>query len=202
MANLIASIVQDLIKTVMDSLLYMSAQIADIEKLYFTKVSGDIAGLTGGDPVTVTTKLTKDDLIAGITLIQQVDKYFGNENMITSDYYGTLIRLINGDNSATGEISPSTEVIGEDLKSLAETLIDINQKCSVIFNMYNDNELNDIIANIESARVVYGATITVSLYSDGITLIEQFSNFVGNVSVITGDYASTINQWQAVDLTE
>lgn len=196
--NLITSTTEGLIQEVMNSLLYMKSNLDEIQKVYFGGgASAAITELNDGDAVTVSTKLTKIQIINGITFVENFQKFLGNEAVTQGDYFSTLVSLLNGNDAAVSSLHTALETVGSNLKDLASTALNLYQKCKVISDLYTDNEIDSVIAAIDSSRVVFGASVTASKFTLGITLITQYMNFINNVAVVQGDYMSTVSNWRA-----
>lgn len=196
--NLITGTTENLIQEVMNSLLYMQANLDEVQKVYFGGgASGAISALADGDPVTVSTKLTKAQLVSGITFVENFQNFLGNSAVTQADYFTTLVTLLNGNDEAAGVIHTAVETVGNDLKDLASTSLGLFQKCKVILDLYFDNQINSLISAIDTSRIVFGASVTAAKFSTGITLIEQFKNFINNAVVAQADYMSTVSNWKA-----
>jgi len=196
MASLITGTLENLVRQMSNSLLYAKAESDDIQKIYFQKAQTDIAGYDATSPVTVATKLTKQEMENGITFLQQLNKFLDGTATTQGDYYATCINLCNGKTAAEAAVSPATEAVGTDLKTVATTMLDLYQKSKVVQDMYEDNEIDNIVDNISAERVIPGSSVTAALMSSGVTMARQYANFLGDSSVSTANYMSTVTNWQ------
>lgn len=195
--NLVSERLEALINSFMEDFRYMSADCDDIQKIYYTAVSSAISGYGDTDPVTQSTSLTKQDVVNGITMTEQVENFLGNSAVVTGDYYATLVNLTNGNADATSVVNNACENIGNDLKSLGDTLLTSYQRAKVIQETYVDNEIDTVVDNVSSDRIMYGGNKTVSLFSEAKTMVDQFLNFINNTDTTSGDYMSTVSNWVA-----
>lgn len=196
--NLITGKTETLIQEIMDSLLYMEADLDETQKVYYGGgASSAISALTDSDPVTVSTKLTKAQMVSGITFVENFQNFLGNSAVAQGDYFTTLVTLMNGNDEAASIIHTAVETVGSDLKDLASTSLSLFQKSKVILDLYSDNQIDSLIGVIDSSRVIFGASVTSSKFSSGITLIQQYVNFIDNAVVTQADYMSTISNWKA-----
>lgn len=195
MPNTITQTVEESIKTFMSAFTYMPAKCDDIQKIYYTSVNSAISGLGDSDPVTLSTKLTKSNVINGITLTEQLENFLGNASVVTGDYYATLVQLTNGIADSTATINAACEYLGEQLRSLANDVLTAQQRAKVINDLYTDNQISTVVAAIDSDRVVYGSNSTASKFSSASLMISQLLNMIGNSDTTSGDYMSTVSNW-------
>jgi len=179
------------------SLYFMNTEATDIVKAYFaTTATTLISGLsTGSTPATVQTGFNKTQYLAGITLLQNLQNFFGNASVTTSDYLGTCETLINGSNFATTQLSNDVESIGLRMKAVSHNLIQLEKDGTNINKIYSASGLSGILGSIASSTIVYGSSTTQSKFIGGIVLVQQLLNFLGNSAVTTGDYYTTVANW-------
>lgn len=195
--NTSAKTIEQGITDVATFMLWLKFEASNIEKLYFAAgVNTQIDGLsTGSTPATVSTKLTKDEFISGITLCQQITKFFTNEAVTQADYLQTCEQLIFGSVAASVVLSDDAENIGERLKVLSSNLISNFKRCGDILTFYTVSEISDIISSISDSTIMFGGIRSKADFASGITLIEQMKKMINNEAVATGDYQVTVAKW-------
>lgn len=179
------------------SLYFMYAEANDVVKAYFaTTASSLISGLsTGSTPATVQTGLNKTQYLAGITMLQNFQNLIGNAAVTTADYLGSAETLINGSNFATTQLSNDVESLGLRMKTFSQNLIQLEKDGTNINKIYSASGLSGILGSIAASTIVYGCSTTQSKLIGGVVLVQQALNYLGNASVTTGDYYSTVANW-------
>jgi|MudIll2142460700_1097286.scaffolds.fasta_scaffold54810_3 hypothetical protein len=197
----ITVLLQNNIKTVMTSLSNMQRECKSIYDTYWkTMANTTVSGLsTDATPATVTSKLTKKNYIDAITLSENLNKFFQNTLVTTGDYLQTAVNAKYGNAVLGSALDVPTESIGDRLKQLCLDCIEIYRQSQNVLELYFDNEVGDIVAVLDSHRIIYGSEMTVSELSSAITLLQQFNNFMSNSAVTTGDYGATISVWSRLD---
>lgn len=171
----------------------------DIYKVYFSAgPSTEIAGLANGDPVTVSTKLTKLELVNGITLCEELKDFFTNAAVTQADYVATIQNILFGNNQASSVISVAVEALGTRLYSLCGTALALFKKAKALLDLYTDAEISAAVGAISSSTVVFGATATKSVYTSGVIVVEQFKKMLNNEAVTTGDYSAILALWEQI----
>lgn len=203
MINLAAKLQEDIVDF-MTSCSFLILEAPDIEKLYFANaINSEISGAAAGDQVTTTwdsvsTKLTRSKVEAGITLAQQMNNFFANAAVTQADYWSTIQALTHAD-GGTGSFvaSASLESLGLRLRRFGEDCLTQFNRAKAIQNLYYDNEFGDIVSVLDAERIIPGADMTRNDLANAVTLVAQFQNLVGNAAVTTGDYESTVSKWKA-----
>jgi hypothetical protein len=169
----------------------------DVLSQYFaTDASGLVEGLSSAStPATVSTALTKAELQNMIGAIQQLQKFFSNQDVTTGDYLNSLENVLHGSNPASSVLSNDVENIGEDEKALANQMIGLYYSAKDIVAAYNSSELGTAVTAISSTVIVFGSSTTKTKYLQGIVLVDQFAKYVGNAAVTTGDYYASVLAW-------
>lgn len=175
-------------------------EAADIYKQYWsTDANTQVSALaTDGTAATVSTKLTKGNVIAGLALVEELEDFFTNSAVAQADYLATLQIILYGNASLGSPLSVATESVGNRLHSLAGTLLSLYKKAIALLDFYSDTEISAAVGAISTHTVVFGATTTKSLFTSGVTLVEQFKKMMANEVVTTGDYAATLAKWEQV----
>jgi len=195
--NNVTQQLEDLITAFAGSLYSMNTEVNDIVKAYFaTTASSLINGLaTSSTPATVQTGLSKGQYVNGITLLQNLQNFFGNAAVSTGDYLGTAETLINGSNNATTQLSNDVESLGLRIKAVSQNLIQLYKDGTNINKVYNASGLSGFLGSVSASTIVYGCSTTQSKFIGGIVLVQQLLNFLGNSAVSTGDYYTTVANW-------
>jgi hypothetical protein len=195
--NNVTSYLEDSIENVASQLLEINDTVSDIYKVYFSTSASTLVGALASDstPATVSSKLTKGKFINGITMCENIINFINNQAVATSDYLATSENLINGSDQASQSLSQDVESIGTRLQNLGGTLITLNQTVSSLLNLYNAAQLSAVLTAISGDPVVIGCSTTKTKFLSGVTLLQQFNNLMNNSAVTTGDYLSTISQW-------
>jgi hypothetical protein len=128
-------------------------------------------------------------------MCENIINFINNQAVATSDYLATSENLINGSDQASQSLSQDVESIGTRLQNLGGTLITLNQTVSSLLNLYNAAQLSAVLTAISGDPVVIGCSTTKTKFLSGVTLLQQFNNLMNNSAVTTGDYLSTISQW-------
>jgi len=184
------------IKLLINSWLTMKNESTDIGKVYWsTDANTAVAALTTGEATTMVSKLTKEEFLAGITLAEQLDKFFTNQSLTASDYLASCQNTIYGNNARTSKLSESVEALGDRMKQVSQDCITIYKKCLDILKSYTENEVGTMIASISSNRIIPGSDMTKAELLSGITLCEQFNKLLSNQAATQGDYAATLVTW-------
>lgn len=162
-----------------------------------TDANTKVTGLSSGtDPATVETHLTKDEYANGITLCEELDDFFTNSAVTTTDFLQHATRCKYGSaGTLATQLSNATEKIGTRLYDLCTVLIDALETALNIIDLYYDNEVGDIVSALDDQRIIFGSEMTKTDLVNAITLLEQFENFMNNSVVTTADYFATIAKW-------
>lgn len=179
------------------SLSWMEREANDLNQLYYDAgIDTEISGLSDSDKATSASQLSKSEVVSGITFVENFYKWFTSGSPIDSDYLSVCHNLAFG-STTTPTFTPSTalESLGDRLKAMAEACIQLDKQSQSILDIYFDNQIDTAFSSIDSHRIVYGAAMTVSEMSSGVTLIENFQKFMNSNTPTNADYASTIKQW-------
>lgn len=192
--------IQEEIKNILLGLGSVKSQAEEAYAKYWgTNANVEIGAVANGtDAVTVSSKLTKSEFLAGITMSEQIKNLFGNAAVTQSAYAATVRQLIHGDTAASAALSGEVESIGDALLSLSSSLNAISARATAVLDDYFKTELSAAVGAISDSRIVFGASVTKALLVSGIILIQQIAKFLGNEAVTTGDYAATLAQWRNV----
>ena len=196
MANLIASKIQSKIYDLTVSMGYLVNECVDIEKLYFSGPSSQLAALGANDPVTVATKLTKTEIGNGITLCQQLNNFFQNAAVTQADYLATIEPILYGNDPAPSQLSVEVEAVGNRLYLLCQNVLELFKQSKEIYSLYWASEIGTIVGSLSSSTVFYGIEATASELINGLTLAEQWKKMINNEAVSTSDYKAIIAKWQ------
>lgn len=185
------------IRAIMGNLLQLSMGASDIYASYFnTSASSDISGV-GSDSTAVTfeSKLTKGIYISSISFFEDVEDFFSNTAVTTTDYLSTVNKVRYGVSSADPILSEPVEEIGNSIKTNCDLAFFIYQKALNITETYFDNQVDSMISSLSDQKILPGVKMTKSLLTSAITLLQEYRDMLGNAAVATGDYLSTVNKW-------
>ena len=196
----ITGLLQTKIKLVVDALTTMHSEVVDIGKAYWaTDANVLVVALTNDtDAATLTTKLTKAEYVAGVTLCSEMADFFDNAAVSTADYIVSCNKLRYGSHATGAKLSEATEQLGTRMNLVALNCVELFKIVKDILSIYVANEVGDMIANIDAQRHVPGSQMTRDELNSGIALVEQFKKMMNNEAVTPGDYATTLSQWQVL----
>jgi hypothetical protein len=187
------------IRSIVTSFETLQRECTNIHASYFkSDASTTLGAKADGDPVTVTTKLTKLEFINGITFCEELDDFFTNQAVEQADYLATCENIKYGNDEATSVLSIAVEALGDRLYQVAIDSITLFNSCLDILDLYNDTEIATAASGLSNQTVMFGASMTKSQLSLAMTMIEQFKKMINNEVVTQGDYASTIQKWQNI----
>lgn len=184
------------LKSMMASWWTMYNECIDIDAAYFkTEASTYVGAKAANDPVTVNTKLTKTQFVNGITFIENVVKFFGNAAVTTGDYLSSIDPIKYGNTTGATAVPASVEALGSRLLQVCTDSIYLLQQSKLQESVYNSTSIGTAFASVPDAVIVFGAEMTRAELVAGVTLLQQWQRFIGNLSVTTGDYASTLSKF-------
>jgi len=187
------------IASVVESMLTMKEEVKSIGKAYWSTNANTLVGALGStDAATLSTKLTKTEYLAGITLCEDLEDFFTNDAVTTTGYQASCMLLKYGSHATGTKLSEATEDIGTRMKQVGVDCLELFKKCRNILEMYANNEVGDMIANLDTQRMIPGSEMTKDVLSSGVTLVEQFKKLINNEAVTTGDYSATLAKWQSL----
>ena len=194
--NNITQRLQDELKSMMITCCYLCKESDDIYDLYWhTDANTTIGAVTNAtDPVTSSTTLTKNEFTNGIALCENFKKMCKNEAVSTADYLSYAHNIYYGTATAT-ELDSLIEAIGDRLKNVAGKIISLYSAYKVVNELYTENEVVDIVAVLDTERVIFGASMTNSDLGSAMTFLTQFANFCNGSAVTQANYAATIAKW-------
>lgn len=172
----------------------------DLEKTYFAAgVSTWLGTKSDSDSVTVNTKLTKAQYIAGITFIQNVNKFFGNLAVTQGDYLATIANLKYGNAEGAIGVPVAVEAVGDRMKQAALNCLQLFSQSSDNLDYYNENSISLAFSSLSSSIVVFGADMTKDEMVAAAVLLEQWMKFLNNEIVSQADYGSTLSKWIRIE---
>jgi hypothetical protein len=193
----ITRVYQNKVKTLVALWLTMKEEVKDIGKCYWsTDANTKITAAGDTDPVTLGTHLLKSSYVSGITLCEALSNFFSNTEVSTADYLQTCHKLRYGGAAVPTKLSDATEELGSRMYVVACDAIEIFKECRVILELYSNNEIGDMVANLDVQRMIPGSEMTKDQLSSAITVVEQFKKMLNNEAVSTGDYAASLAKWQ------
>lgn len=178
----------------------VSIEASDIYAAYFASganVSVD-ALASSTTAATVSTRLTKGEYQNGITLIGQINNFFGNIAVSQAGYLTTVESVLYGSAASPAFVSDAVEDIGARIKLLFSTVLLQFNDAKNILSIYNNSELSVLASGLTAYRVIYGADMTNSQMSLGVTLVEQFKKLINNEDVAQGAYSNNVAIWKLI----
>lgn len=196
MAYNITNQLQEHIAEVAESMMLIEEESKDIGKVYWSTDANTVIGALGAsDAATLATTLTKTEYLSGVTLAEELEDFFFNEAVSTSDYIQNCEKIKYG-SAATGvNRGNATEALGSRIYQVALDCIELYKSCRHILRLYSQNEVGDMIANLDTHRIIPGSEMTRDELNSGITLVEQFKKMMNNEAVTQGDYSATLAKW-------
>jgi len=164
---------------------------------YFkTSATSDITGVANGtDAVTVASKLTKTTYLAGITFVEDIEDFFTNTAVTTTDYQATAMKIFYGETERGSVLSYAVESLGDRMKEAMTNALDIMYKADYLVNLYFDEQVDAMVTSLSNQKILPGTNITKYHLVSMVTLLQQYQNMLKNSAVSTGDYLATVNLW-------
>lgn len=190
---------QNDVKNLMDAFLSIRNEALDLFNLYWKGgVNGAITGLAGSDPACQTARLTKDQLGAGLTLVDQLaNLFFENGSVTTGDYMATCQVTLYG-NATPTLVSVPVEGYADRLVTFARTCINQYNFARNAENFYGAALYSIVDGLASGSDVVPGSDMTKDQILAAIAVIQQFQKFLQNEAVTSGYYRTTLGQWSAL----
>jgi hypothetical protein len=188
---------QDNIKSIMLKLDELKEESLDLYNLYWKgTVNTDNPG--GANPATTVASgsLEGNDITGLVNLAENLDKFFKNVAVATSDYLSTIEKVTHGDNAVGTAISSDIEDFGARGVILCTDLLDCYQKARQADNFYINSEISAAAGAMSTQTVMFGAAMTKDDITSAITLLREFIKMLENTAVTTGDYRATLAKWE------
>jgi hypothetical protein len=191
----IINVIEDNIYDVMAQFQELPARITQLQEVY-SQVN--LAAYSDNDPVSVTGKLTKDNLSKGSYIIGQVKNFLGNSAAAVFNHNRYLLQLqIGGDTAPAAQISSAIEYFASGVQGIASSLLFAHIKAALVMKLYFANSVNGIVSALSSSpAVIPGGTLTAAKLSAGITFCEQYGKLITEQATATADYQTTVAQWK------
>ena len=182
----------------MSAMIWIQPESSDLSKLYWSEISGDAtySGLASGAAATFGTKLTKQEIINGLAITEQFDKFFTNQALTQADYLANIDGIIYGNDEYTSPgISVAIEQFGIRLVALSEASLVLFKSAKDILDIYFDTEISGAIGGVSGGLLPWTA-ISKSDISASVSLIEAFKKVINNEVAAQADYGSTVAAWR------
>lgn len=189
--------VQDRLVSILTQLRGMVFESAAINRDYFaTDASAKVDGLANNtDCAAVDAKLNKLQYLQGVTICDQLSKFFTNVATAQANYIANCASIVAAE--ATGSVrSLATEQVGSRIKTLVVNLTNLQADINRLIAVYNGNQLSTAFGSLDVQRQVFGADMTVSQLLSAMTLCQDLNNLLTNVSAPQGYYGNTIAAWE------
>jgi len=195
-------LLQNGLKSIMDSFGIMQRECKDISDAYFKSGASATVSALASDttPATVATKFTKANYTAGITLADNLNKFFQNQAVTTADYLATLDALKYGNATLATQLSVAVEEIGKRIYAMVQDCLSLVTQGRNLVEMYFDNEIGDIVSAFDADRIIPGSEMTRTDLSLAVTMLQEWEKFFTNTAVTQADYSSTVSRWLRLSL--
>ncbi len=196
--EVITSVLEADIKELMTKFCTMRNEGKDLYNLYWKgSVNTDAAG-TGTDPVAVTAKLTKAEVISILALVEQLDNFWENIAVTQADYQVTIQNVTHGDAVLGAALSSDTEDFADRGIVFCQDLLEQYNMARRADNLYVASEISAAVAGISPQTVVFGATMTKDDLTSAINLIRELINFIENAAIAQAEYKATLIKWRRI----
>lgn len=190
--NTIPSKIETNLKSIAAQIVQIAAQAQDtIKQNTSSGASSAVAAVATGEPVTVSTKLTRGRYNAMITCLNQFIALVNNQAVTQADYLSSNYNALNGSVAAAQPLSADVEAIGEKLKFLASKFISLFALAKETLDLHTTSETSLMLGAIASSNIVFGARLTKARFQLGIDMATQLSKMMNNEVVTQGTYLST-----------
>lgn len=170
-------------------------QASSVYKLYWaTSVSTDISGLSASDPATIDGGISKADLVNGLSIAEQLNNFFGNSAVASSDYLANINKILYTNIPRVTKLSNAVESLASLELALMWNLLNVYNEAKVIINLYFKNEVGDIVGVLDANRLIPGSNLTQADLAAGVTMLTNIVAFMENGAVTTSDYQATLSK--------
>lgn len=187
---------QNDLKNLLGQFLYLRNEGLDLYNLHWKGgVSTTLAALAGSDPASFAARLTKDQLVSGLVLAEQIGSvFFENAAVTQGDYQATIQVILYGNATATLRSVP-TEGFADRLVVFCRALSTAYKACRDVENFYGAVLFSSIDALPTGGTVVPGADVTKDDVLAAIALVQEYQKFIQNQAVTAGFYRTTLGLW-------
>lgn len=194
--NNVSQNVESNMKNIAGELSIVKQSADEIAKAYFSTSASSLVGAAGSsDAVTVSSKLTKTNYINGVTLAQELQKLFTNQDVTEGDYLSSAHNMVNGSTAAAQALSQDVEVIGNNIVLLAKKMIELRKSCQTTLAWYNSSDLASALVPVSLNTIVFGCSTTKQKFVDGMNMCQQVMNLMDNAAVTQGDWMAIVVKW-------
>lgn len=198
--NNITLVLENSFKDFANNLSWIMNEAKDIDSAYFATNASSVVGALANstDGASLATKFTKSQYQNFIGFAEQINNFFGNSSVTTGDYLNTIDNAIYGNAAVPASLSDAAESLANRMKVLAQSCLTQFLTAKDLLNLYYNSELSVVIAGCAGSRTVYGASMSVTEMTQGITLVEQFKKMINNESVATSLYSANVAIWRMI----
>jgi len=193
------SVLETRLKSFMQSCQSFQLEAADLYKLYWSQVSPDAGytALASGDAATKSSKLTKAEVISGLTFAEQIDRFFTNQSLTQSDYQLTLNAVIYGNDEKAVALSVAIEAFGDRLVAFCQDALELFKQAKDNLDLYNDSEISGAVGGVSGTGLPF-YDFTKNELTIAINLISGLKKLINNESLsgVQADYSSTVAVWR------
>lgn len=194
----VTKMIEDNIHRLLDNMGIMRSLAPEITELYWDHDVSNISAWTtanNGDSVTMSTKLSKSEVINGITLSENFYNFCNNVAAGQNDYIKFARHLATGNTTRVDVADEVIEALGDNMKSFGNLFIENYYLADRTMKLYFANQVNLAVGAISDGIIVYGTDVTKLEFMEAITLLEQFQKFCNNQAFAQADYTTTIAKW-------
>lgn len=191
------SIYETKIKAFITKLDWIMLESMDAYKVYWSLVSPDsvYTALSSSAAATVSSKLTKQQLIDAVTFLTNVNAFFAGTAVTQSDYLTTMEKIAYGNNGASAPISVAVEAFGDRSKVALAYLLELFNLSLPLIDIYTDTELTGCVSAVSGSALPF-STITKADMVLGAALVSNFKKMINNEVVATADYGASLSAWR------
>ena len=95
-------------------------------------------------------------------------------------------------------MSVATEAMGDRLYQLALDCLQLFKDAQDILDIYNQNEIVDMVTYFDDHRTIWGSDMKRYELSAAMVLVEQFKKMINNEAVTQALYSATIAQFKRI----
>lgn len=176
----------------------MVFEAPSLSKLYWSEVSPDATytALGSGAAATFSTQLTKQEVINGLTIAEQVDKFFQNQALTQADYRLNIQGIIYGNDAYTSPgISPAIEDFGTRLVTFCNSIITALKCSQDTLDVWFSTDIDDAVNAVTTTSLPFYSSIDKQEVLDGIVLIENFDKLITNQVATQAQYETTVSKY-------
>jgi hypothetical protein len=176
-----------------NSLCNMLFESIDMVNTYWkTDVSTVLGALESGDCVGVNARITKAQMLSGLSLCEQFSNLFMNGDVAQADYSATCQALKYGNGTLENPRSVATENLADRMKQFGTDVIEIHKMAMYLSAYYSENQIQTVCDVLDAHRVVFGCEMTKTDLCGSMNMLAQLQKFVSNQAPTKGNYVAIL----------